>query len=77
MQGKIVHVEDYVSNQPVRVLVLKPTLSGEAAAFKRLRDSGVRTLRAVFTENRELRIVLPDSTGVVPNVIYTEKGGEL
>lgn len=61
MQGKIVNVEDYVTNLPVKVLLLKCNLPGEAPVFKRLMDSGVRTLKVVFGEtSREIRLVLPN-----------------
>ena len=64
MQGRIVNVEDYVTNRPVKVLLLKPNLAGETATFKRLKDSDVRTLKVVFGETcKEMRIVLPDSVG--------------
>lgn len=62
MQGRIVNVEDYTTNQPVKVLLLKPNLAGESAVFKRLKDSEIRTLKVVFGENtREIRLVLPDA----------------
>jgi len=74
MRGRIVRVEDYVTNQPVKVIVLTPSLGGEAVAFKHLRDSGVRTLRVVFTDQRELRIVLPDTAPLSGIQIPVEKG---
>ena len=62
MLGKIVNVEDYVTNRPVKVLLLRPNMAGEAIAFKRLKDSCVRTLKVVFgATEREIRLVLPDS----------------
>jgi hypothetical protein len=64
VQGKIVNVEDYVTNRPVKVLLIKPNLAGESAVFKRLKDSEIRTLKVVFGEStREIRLVLPDSVG--------------
>lgn len=61
MVGKLVNVEDFVTNRPVKVLVLTPKLPGEAAAFKRLKDSDIRSLRVVFGDGaRDIQIVLPD-----------------
>lgn len=62
MRGAVVNAEDYITNVPIRQLVLTASAPGEVATFNAIRGSGVRTLKISFSEkHNEIRILLPDA----------------
>jgi hypothetical protein len=66
VRAKLVNVEDIHTNSPVKQIVLKPVGLVEQKLIRRLRASGIRNVRLVFTEQlNEVRVVVPNDLEVI------------